>query len=131
MKCKNALDTNYQKPAWKHYMKIETSEKNSVIVISIIGKIDLYNTKEITQLLEKFIRENKLRIIVNLENVPFMDSSGFVSLVTWTRKFQQYKGSLKILNVTGFVKKIIEQNSMNAILQIYDSENAALKSFSK
>ena len=112
-------------------MKIETSEKNSVIVISIIGKIDLYNTKEITQLLEKFIHENKLHIIVNLENVPFMDSSGFVSLVTWTRKFQQYSGSLKILNVTGFVKKIIEQNSMKAILQIYDSENAALESFSK
>ena len=112
-------------------MKIETKEKDNVILISISGKIDLYNTKEITQLLEKFIRENKLRIIVNLENVPFMDSSGFVSLVTWTRKFQQYSGSLKILNVTCFVKKIIEQNSMNAILQIYDSENAALASFSK
>lgn len=131
MKCKNALDTNYQKPAWKHYMKIETKEKDNVILISISGKIDLYNTKEITQLLEKFIRENKLRIIVNLENVPFMDSSGFVSLVTWTRKFQQYKGSLKILNVTGVVKKIIEQNSMKAILQIYDSENAALESFTQ
>ncbi|MBK6605051.1 MAG: STAS domain-containing protein [Leptospiraceae bacterium] len=131
MKCKNALDTNYQKPAWKHYMKIETKEKDNVILISISGKIDLYNTKEITQLLEKFIRENKLRIIVNLENVPFMDSSGFVSLVTWTRKFQQYSGSLKILNVTGFVKKIIEQNSMKAILQIYDSENAALESFTQ
>ncbi|HRG45774.1 MAG TPA: STAS domain-containing protein [Leptospiraceae bacterium] len=131
MKCKNALDTNYQKPAWKHYMKIETIEKDNVILISISGKIDLYNTKEITQLLEKFISENKLRIIVNLENVPFMDSSGFVSLVTWTRKFQQYSGSLKILNVTGFVKKIIEQNSMKAILQIYDSENAALESFTQ
>jgi len=131
LKCKNALDTNYQKPAWKHYMKIETIEKDNVILISISGKIDLYNTKEITQLLEKFISENKLRIIVNLENVPFMDSSGFVSLVTWTRKFQQYSGSLKILNVTGFVKKIIEQNSMKAILQIYDSENAALESFTQ
>lgn len=87
-------------------MKIETKEKDNVILISISGKIDLYNTKEITQLLEKFIRENKLRIIVNLENVPFMDSSGFVSLVTWTRKFQQYSGSLKILNVTGFVKRL-------------------------
>ena len=112
-------------------MKIETSEKNNVIVISIIGKIDLYNTKEITELLEKFIHANKLHILVNLENVPFMDSSGFVSLVTWTKKFQHHNGSLKILNVTGFVKKIIDQNSMRAVLQIYDSEEAALESFSK
>lgn len=110
-------------------MEIQTVEKNNITVISISGKIDLYNTKEINDLFDKSIRDGKLHIIVNLEKVPFMDSSGFVGLVTWTKKFQQANGSLAILNVTGFVKKIIEQNSMRAVLQIYDSEDAAIESF--
>ncbi len=110
-------------------MEIKTSENNNIVMIAIIGKIDLYNAKEINELFEKFIQDGKLQIILNLQEVPFMDSSGFVGLVTWTKKFQQLNGNLKILNVAGFVKKVIEQNSMQAVLQIYDSEEAAIQSF--
>lgn len=110
-------------------MEIKTSENNNIVTATIIGKIDLYNAKEINEVFDKFIGDGKLQIIVNLEEVPFMDSSGFVGFVTWTKKFQQLGGNLKILNVTGFVKKVIEQNSMRAVLQIYDSEEAAIQSF--
>lgn len=112
-------------------MKIQLNEKDNVIIVSILGKIDLYNSKEINELFEKLISENKMNVLINLENVPFMDSSAFVGFVNWTKKFQQLKGNLKILNVTGFVAKVIEQNSMGSLLQIYYNEEAALQSFSK
>jgi anti-anti-sigma factor len=110
-------------------MEIQIVEKDNITVFFLSGKIDLYNTKEINDLFDKSIREGRLNILVNLEKVPFMDSSGLVGFVTWTKKFQQAHGSLKILNVTGFVRKVIEQNSMRAVLQIYDSEEAAIQSF--
>jgi anti-sigma B factor antagonist len=112
-------------------MKIQLNEKDNIVIAAIIGKIDLYNSNEINELFEKLISENKTNVIVNLENVPFMDSSAFVGFVNWSKKFQQISGKLIILNVTGFVAKVIEQNSMGALLEIYHNEQAALDSFSK
>ena len=58
-------------------MKIQLNEKENITIVSIIGKIDLYNSNEINELFEKLISDNKINVTMNLENVPFMDSSAF------------------------------------------------------
>jgi len=110
-------------------MDIIKREVNSIPVIDIIGEVDLYNTKDIKDLIDQMIKEGKYQIVLNLEKVPFMDSSGIGTLVTAMYKLKKYHGNLKILKVVGSVAKVFKMTGMDAHLEIYDDEIEAVKSF--
>ena len=104
-------------------------ENNSIQIIDIIGEVDLYNTKEIKDLIDDKIKQGKYQIILNLEKVPFMDSSGIGTLVTAMYRLKKYQGSLKILNIVGSVAKVFKMTGMDTHLEIFDKEEDAVKSF--
>ncbi|MCB1189193.1 MAG: STAS domain-containing protein [Leptospiraceae bacterium] len=110
-------------------MEIIIRERNSIPVIDIIGEVDLYNAKEIKDTIENIIKSGKYQIILNLQKVPFMDSSGIGTLVTGMYRLKKYHGSLKIINTVGSVAKVFKMTGMDSHLEIYDDEDSALKSF--
>ncbi|HNE11540.1 MAG TPA: STAS domain-containing protein [Leptospiraceae bacterium] len=77
-------------------MEMIERESNSIQIIDIIGEVDLYNTKEIKDMIDEKIKQGKYQIILNLLKVPFMDSSGIGTLVTGMYRLKKYQGSLKI-----------------------------------
>ncbi len=104
-------------------------ENNSIQIIDIVGEVDLYNTKEIKDLIDEKIKQGKYQIILNLAKVPFMDSSGIGTLVTGMYRLKKYQGSLKIINIVGSVAKVFKMTGMDTHLEIFDNEDEAVKSF--
>lgn len=112
-------------------MEIIARVNKSIPVLDIVGEVDLYNTKDIKDTIDNMIKQGKYQIVLNLLQVPFMDSSGIGTLVTGMYRLKKYHGNLKIINTVGSVAKVFKMTGMDAHLEIFDNEEDAVVSFLK
>ena len=110
-------------------MEISQREADKVVILDIQGEIDLYNAPEIKDTMQKLIKAQKYSIIINLEKVSYIDSSGIGALISSLSNLKKYQGSLKIINVYASVKKVFELTKLTSFFEIYDSEEEAISKF--
>ena len=110
-------------------MEINKRERGSVSIIDIEGEIDLYNAPEIKNTIQSLIDEQKYSVIINLEKVSYIDSSGIGSLISSLSNLKKYQGSMKIINVLASVKKVFELTKLISFFEIYDTEDEAVSKF--
>jgi anti-sigma B factor antagonist len=101
-----------------------------VTVIDLTGKISIGEgevvlRERVVELLEA--RQNY--ILLNLENVPFMDSAGIGQLVACFGQTKAAHGALKLLNPTESVKNHLRQTKLYDQFEIYYDEDTALAAF--
>jgi anti-sigma B factor antagonist len=112
-------------------MEINQRAKNDVTVLDISGEIDLYNAPEIKDIINQLIEEQKYNVIINLEKVSYIDSSGIGALISSLSNLKKYQGGLKIINVYASVRKVFELTKLTSFFEIFDSEDEAISSFGK
>lgn len=112
-------------------MEIIQRESNSVAILDISGEIDLYNAPEIKVIISQLIEAKKFNVIVNLDKVSYIDSSGIGALISSFSNLKKNQGSLKIINVYSSVKKVFELTKLTNFFEIFDSEGEAIASFDK
>lgn len=110
-------------------MSFETREANENMVAYLKGRIDVHMASEIEASLQKIIRENPgHNIVLNLKDVEYMSSSGLRVLVSLMRMLRENNRALKLTNLSVAVKKVFEVVELMDMFEIYDTEEAALKS---
>ena len=112
-------------------MDITKRSKDDVVILDIAGEIDLYNAPEIKDIINGLIEEQKFNVIINLEKVTYIDSSGIGALISSLSNLKKYQGGLKIINVYASVRKVFELTKLTSFFDIYNSEEEALESFNK
>lgn len=112
-------------------MEIITREVESVgvVILDIKGEIDLYNAPEIKDTIKNQIDSGKKKIIINLKEVSYIDSSGIGALISSLSNLKKVGGGLKILHVYDSVKKVFELTKLTSFFEIFDSEDDAVGSF--
>lgn len=110
-------------------MEITRRENKHVTILDINGEIDLYNAPEIKEVIAKLIEERKYSIVINLEKVSYIDSSGIGALISSLSNLKKYQGGLKIINVAGSVRKVFELTKLTSFFEIFDQENDAVAAF--
>ncbi|HPB83760.1 MAG TPA: STAS domain-containing protein [Spirochaetota bacterium] len=112
-------------------MDINKRAKDDIVLLDITGEIDLYNAPEIKDIINKLIEEQKYNVIINLEKVSYIDSSGIGALISSLSNLKKYQGGLKIINVYASVRKVFELTKLTSFFEIFDSEEDALGSFGR
>jgi len=112
-------------------MEINRRESADIVVLDISGEIDLYNAPEIKDTINQLIEDQKYNVIINLEKVSYIDSSGIGALISSLSSLKKYQGGLKIINVYASVRKVFELTKLTSFLEIFDSESDAVSSFNK
>lgn len=110
-------------------MDINTRDVEGVKILDITGEIDLYNAPEIKDSIQSEMENNNKKIIINLENVSYIDSSGIGALISSLSNLKKVGGGLKIINVYDSVKKVFELTKLTSFFEIYDSEDEAVADF--
>ena len=111
-------------------MEIRERERNSISILDIQGEIDLYNAPDIKDMIQNLIDKQRYRVIINLEKVSYIDSSGIGALVASLSKLRKYEGGeMKIINLLASVKKVFELTKLVSFFAIYDSEDEAVAAF--
>lgn len=110
-------------------MEITRRESGEVQILDVNGEIDLYNAPEIKELISTLISEQKYNVIINLDRVSYIDSSGIGALISSLSNLKKYQGGLKIIHVAGSVRKVFELTKLTSFFEIHDSEQDAVAAF--
>ena len=111
-------------------MEIHTRTVGDVHILDISGKIVLGDaTKTIRQTINDLLVNGGRKIVLNLKDVNYVDSSGIGELVrTYTSVTREGK-QLKLLNLTRKIRDLLVITKLLTVFQVYENEQAALASF--
>jgi anti-sigma B factor antagonist len=111
-------------------LTIDTREVGHVTVLDVRGRIVLGD--EIHQLRDAvrgLIADGKKKIILNLADVDYIDSSGVGELVGCFTTVRNAGGELKLLNLSQKVQDVLYVTKLYTVFDIRDDEFTAVKSF--
>lgn len=109
-------------------LAITTSEiEKGIILVEIEGKMNALTNGELKTMFKKLISENSAQIIVNLEKVDFIDSSGLSILIAALKNCREKGGYLRVCNLQKNVRKIFELTMLDRVFDISASLESALQ----
>ena len=109
-------------------LKIEVRQDKDVPVISINGEIDIYTYPKLTETLNSVIEKGSTQIVINLEHVRYIDSTGLGALADGANRVSAAGGHVSIICNKPQVKKIFDVSGLaKKNLSLYDTELAALE----
>ena len=111
-------------------MDYSVSEQDDIVIISLNGKI--MGGPEATEINEKFnqlIDTKKLKIVIDLNNVEWMNSSGLGILIGAVSLFRNNNGQLRIINVSDRIQNLLKITKLAGIFETSSSLEEALSSF--
>jgi anti-sigma B factor antagonist len=107
---------------------INARRDGDVVVISVRGEIDLHNSPGLrTDLLDALHKSMPKRLILNLAEVPYMDSSAIAVLVEALQKMRKVSGKIYQTNLQPRVKGLLEIARLDTIFSVVKDEAEALK----
>jgi len=74
-------------------------------------------------------RESHKKILVNLEEASYIDSSGLGVLVSGFAGITSHGGQFKLLNLTNRIRDLLLITKLFTVFEVFDSETAAINSF--
>lgn len=111
-------------------IKATWRDSGSVAVVDISGRITLGDG---SALLRKTIRslldEGRMRILLNLGDVDYIDSSGIGELVSGFTTVKNRGGELKLLNLNKRVRDVLQLTKLYTVFDVYTDERTAIRSF--
>jgi len=112
-------------------MKINIREKNDIVILDIDLEITRTAIDDITlhQVVKNQLDAGKRYILLNFEQVEFMDSFGVGEVLASYISTHNLGGKLKIAQISKKLYLIFQITMLTQVLEIFDDEEIALKSF--
>jgi anti-sigma B factor antagonist len=111
-------------------LKITIREIDQVNILDISGRIVLGEELEVLRdAVRNLLTQGKKKIILNLADVAYIDSSGVGELVRSFTSVRNQSGELKLLNLTQKVHDVLHVTKLYTVFDIRDDEFKAVKSF--
>ena len=104
----------------------EVRHEGSAIVVTLAGVVDLHHTLHVHRALVAACEQRPERLIINLEAVEYMDSSGIGTLVEIYRRVKAFSGKLLLCGLNDRVYSIFEITKLDKFFKICSSEAEAL-----
>ena len=106
------------------------NKPNNVYVLQIKGDISAFMLQKLKDAVEELRNvKGKKNIVVNLAEVKYVDAFAFGIITAFARELRDVGGGLEIANMNDDIKLIFELSYLSKVYKIFDSVDAAEKSF--
>jgi anti-sigma B factor antagonist len=113
-------------------MKSSTRQVDGVTIIDLSGRITLGEGSSVLRdLVRQTVAKGNKKILLNLGDVTYIDSSGIGELVSAFTSVRNAGGELKLLNLTKKVHDLLQITKLYTVFDVKDDEAAAIQAFSK
>ena len=111
-------------------MKLSSEERGPVIILKPKGKI--LGGPDATVLkdqLQTFIDRGKTRVVIDLADVDYMNSTGLGILISTLTTLRKANGELKLANVTEKIQSLLTITKLVTVFDDYDNVEEAVAAF--
>jgi anti-sigma B factor antagonist len=110
-------------------MKIETRKIHDVLVVDMSGKLDSTSSGEAGDRIVNIAKGEHKRVLLNLAELEYLSSAGLRVILRGAKLLQGKLGELKICNVKGPVRDVLETSGFKSLIKVYDTEQEAFSAF--
>lgn len=100
---------------------------NNTVIVRVFGEVDLYTSPDLRKQILSAVHGRPAMIIVDLQHVNYMDSSGVATLVEGLQQVSKYKGKFGITHLRSGVREVFELSRLDRVFDIYDSVELAME----
>jgi anti-sigma B factor antagonist len=113
-------------------MQIEQRALGDVVVLDLKGRVTLGEGDELLKdKINSLINQGLKKVVLNLAEVPYIDSAGLGEIVRTYTTVSRQGGSLKLLNLTKRITDLLSITKLLTVFETFESENDAVRSFSQ
>lgn len=96
-------------------------------IVDLAGEIDVYTSPKVKDALGALIDRGVYNLVINLEKVRYIDSTGLGVLIGGLKRVREHGGTVHLVCTNPQIKKIFDITGLVKIFGIFDSEDAATK----
>ena len=112
-------------------MQIEERNVGDVVVLDLKGKVTLGQGDELLKdKVNSLVNQGHRKIVLNLADVPYVDSAGLGEIVRTYTTVSRQGGSLKLLNLTKRITDLLAITKLLTVFETFEVEADAVRSFS-
>ena len=111
-------------------MKTSTRTVNGIVIVDLSGRITLGEGSVLLRdLVRDLVTKGQRKILLNLGDVTYIDSSGIGELVSAFTTVRNQGGELKLLNLTKKVHDLLQITKLYTVFDVKDDEATAVAAF--
>ena len=103
-------------------------ETEGLPVIDVSGEVDIYTTPQFKEAVSEILQQGHIHIIINLTDVSYMDSSGFGTLLSATKRLRPQNGGIYLVGCNEAVSRMLDITRLNTIFTVVHTEEEAVAS---
>jgi anti-sigma B factor antagonist len=111
-------------------LKFSSREVDGVAVLAMDGRIVLgEESNALREKVKALVAEGKKKIVLNMENVTFIDSAGLGTLVASHHSAKSQGTALKLCNLGAKFQEVLQITKLLTVFDVYNTESEAIASF--
>lgn len=109
-------------------MDLVVSERgDGVVVIDVGGSVDVYTASDLRNGLDTQIHQGRTRLVIDLRDVDFLDSTGLGVLVARLKLVRSQDGWLRLVCADDKILRVFRITGLDKVFHIHDSVEDALE----
>jgi anti-sigma B factor antagonist len=111
-------------------MEIQIRNKGDVTILDLSGNLTIGKSEEsLRDTVSHLIAEERKHLLLNLAEVPVIDSSGIGAMITSFTSLRAADGSLKVLKPSRMARQLLIITGLFSVLETFEDEKKAISSF--
>jgi anti-sigma B factor antagonist len=111
-------------------MKITERRVGDVTILELHGRLVMDEDTSCTELIDDLVRQGRIRLILNLRDVSYIDSAGVGALIAKYVSLRRRGGDLRLVSLSDRVRRVITIARLLDVFDTFESEDLAVRSFS-
>jgi anti-sigma B factor antagonist len=107
-------------------LKLDHHNKDGIEIVDVEGEIDVYTAPRLRELLIDLVNNGHYQLVVNMEKVEFLDSTGLGGLVGGLKRVRAHDGSLDLVCTQERILKIFRITGLTKVFGIHDTVDEAI-----
>jgi anti-sigma B factor antagonist len=109
-------------------LQVETRHEGEVAVIAAVGEVDVFTAPDLDAALGAELSDGMSRLVIDLSEVSFLDSTGLGVLVKGLKGAREAGGWLHLVVTSDRIRRIFDITGLDASMPLFDTVDAALTS---
>jgi anti-sigma B factor antagonist len=106
-------------------MTVDVETRGPYAVVNVGGEVDVFTAPKLREQLVDLVEKGSHHIVVNLEGIDFLDSTGLGVLVAGLKRVKAHNGTLSLISTKEKILKLFRITGLTKVFPVHDTLDAA------